>query len=36
MDLAEMMERGARGVEVVGIATLVLGLVLALVRAARA
>ena len=36
MDLAEMMERVARGVEVVGIATLVLGLVLALVRAARA
>jgi len=36
MDLAEMMERVARGVEVVGIATLVLGLVLALVQAARA
>ena len=35
MDLAETMEQVARGVEVVGIATLVLGLVLALVQAAR-
>jgi uncharacterized membrane protein len=36
MDFAETMEQVARGVEVVGIATLVLGLVLALVQAARA
>src|SRR5215204_4513721 len=35
MDFAETMEQVARGVEVVGIATLVLGLVLALVQAAR-
>src|SRR5512133_1847419 len=35
MDLAETMEQVARGVEVVGIATLVLGLVLALVQGAR-
>ena len=35
MDLAETMEQVARGVEVVGIATLALGLVLALVQAAR-
>ena len=35
MDFAETMEQVARGVEVVGIATLVLGLVVALVQAAR-
>jgi uncharacterized membrane protein len=35
MDLAETMEQVARGVEVIGIATLVLGLVVALVQAAR-
>jgi hypothetical protein len=35
MGLAETMEQVARGVEVVGIATLVLGLVVALVQAAR-
>ena len=35
MRLAETMEQVARGVEVVGIATLVLGLVVALVQAAR-
>jgi uncharacterized membrane protein len=35
MSLTETMEQVARGVEVVGIATLVLGLVLALVQAAR-
>jgi uncharacterized membrane protein len=35
MGLAETMEEVARGVEVVGIATLVLGLVVALVQAAR-
>jgi uncharacterized membrane protein len=35
MTLAEAMEHVARGIEVVGIVTLVLGLVLALVRAAR-
>ena len=34
MGLAEAMEQVARGVEVLGIATLVLGLVVALVRAA--
>jgi uncharacterized membrane protein len=35
MALAETMEQVARGVEVAGIATLVLGLVVALVKAAR-
>jgi uncharacterized membrane protein len=35
MGLAETMEQVARGVEVVGIATLVLGLVVALIQAAR-
>jgi uncharacterized membrane protein len=35
MSLAETMEQVARGVEVVGIATLVLGLVVALIQAAR-
>jgi uncharacterized membrane protein len=36
MGLAETMEQVARGVEVVGIATLVMGLMVALVQAARA
>jgi uncharacterized membrane protein len=35
MGLAEPMEQVARGVEVVGIATLVLGLVVALIQASR-
>jgi uncharacterized membrane protein len=35
MGLTETMEQVARGVEVVGIATLVLGLVVALIQAAR-
>ncbi len=35
MDLARMMEEIARGVEVLGIATLVLGLLVALAQAAR-
>lgn len=35
MDLARTMEQVARGVEVLGIATLVLGLLVALVQAAR-
>jgi uncharacterized membrane protein len=35
MDFAETMEQVARGVEVVGVATLVLGLALALVQATR-